>query len=100
MRGIAGMPLAMKLRSLGLNILLGVLLCGCGVAQPRTFDVRHYGAKGDGTTLDTAGLNRAIEACAAAGGGKVFIPAGEYLTGTVHLKSNVTLELDADAELI
>ena len=92
----------MTLRSLGLKVLLGMLLLsGCrAAAQPRTFDVRDFGAKGDGTTLDTTALNRAIEACATAGGGKVLVTRGEYLTGTVHLKSNVTLQLDADAELI
>ena len=56
--------------------------------------------KGDGSTLDTAPLNKAIEACAAVGGGRVLIPPGKYLTGTVHLKSNVTILLDAGAELI
>jgi len=96
------MSLAMTLRSLGLNVLLGMLLLsGCGAAaQPRTFDVRDFGATGDGTTLDTTALNRAIDACATAGGGNVLVPRGEYLTGTVHLKNNVTLQLDADAELI
>ena len=96
------MSLAMTLRSRGLKVLLGLLLLsGCGAAaHPRIFDVRDFGAKGDGTTLDTTALNRAIEACATEGGGKVLIPTGEYLTGTVHLKSNVTLQLDADAELI
>jgi hypothetical protein len=91
----------MTLRSLRLKVLLGMLLLsGCGAgAHPRTFDVRDFGAKGDRTTLDTTALNRAIEA-GAGGGGTVLVPRGEYLTGTVHLKSNVTLQLDAGAELI
>ena len=64
------------------------------------FNVRDHGAAGDGTTHDTAALNKTIEACAAAGGGQVLVPAGKYLTGTVHLKSNVTLNLDAGAEIV
>jgi len=67
---------------------------------PGVFSVRDYGAIGDGKTLDTAGINKAIEACAAAGGGQVLFPPGKYLSGTVHLKSHVTLLLDAGARLI
>jgi len=69
-------------------------------AAPPTFDVRDYGAVGDGKSLDTIALNKTIDACAAAGGGVVRVPPGKYLTGTVHLKSNITLLLDAGAELI
>lgn len=64
------------------------------------FNVREFGAVGDGKTLDTPALNQAIEACAAARGGQVLVPAGKYLTGTVHLKSNVTLKLDDGAAIV
>jgi polygalacturonase len=64
------------------------------------FNVRDYGAVGDGKTLDTAALNKAIDACSTARGGQVLVPAGRYLTGTVHLKSNVTLKLDDGAEIV
>jgi len=64
------------------------------------FDVRNYGAKGDGVTLNTAALNKAIEVCASAGGGTVYVPAGKYVSGTVHLKSNVTLWLDSGATIL
>jgi len=64
------------------------------------FDVREYGAAGNGSTLDTPAINKAIEACSAAGGGQVLLPPGKYLSGTVHLKSNVTLFLEAGATLI
>jgi hypothetical protein len=67
---------------------------------PYVFNIRDHGAVGDGTTLDTASINQAIEACAQAGGGKVLVPPGRYLSGTVHLKSRVTLFLDAGATLI
>jgi polygalacturonase len=69
-------------------------------AQPKAFNVRDYGARGDGRTLDTAAINRAVEACAAAGGGRVVLPPGRYLSGTVYLKSNVELMLDAAATLV
>lgn len=64
------------------------------------FDVRTYGAVGDGRTLGTAALQQAIDACAAAGGGTVFVPAGTYLTGTLSLKSHVTLHLGAGSTLL
>lgn len=66
----------------------------------RTFDITRHGAKGDGTTLDTAAVADAIAACAAAGGGRVVVPAGTFLTGAVHLKSNVELHLAAGATLL
>jgi polygalacturonase len=63
------------------------------------FNVRDSGAKGDGTTKDTAALQKALDACAAAGGGEVFVPAGHYLTGSLVLGSNTTLQLDQKATL-
>lgn len=66
----------------------------------RVFNVRAFGAVGDGVALDTAAINRAIEACAAAGGGQVLVPPGRYLTGTLHLRSHLTLHLDAGARLV
>jgi hypothetical protein len=69
-------------------------------ASPGVFSVRDYGAAGDGRTLDTAAINKAVQACSAAGGGQVLLPPGKYLSGTVHLKSNITLRLDAGARLV
>lgn len=63
-------------------------------------DVRAYGAVGDGITLDTAALNRAVAACADAGGGQVRFPPGRYLSGTVHLRSGVALYFDLGARLV
>lgn len=62
-------------------------------------NVRDYGAIGDGTTKDTAGLQRTIDRCAVLGGGEILIPAGNYLTGAIGLRSNTTLRLDKDATL-
>jgi hypothetical protein len=62
-------------------------------------NVREYGATGDGTTLDTIAINAAITACANHSGGIVYFPPGVYLSGSLHLKSNVTLSIDSDAVL-
>ncbi|MGO9863111.1 MAG: glycoside hydrolase family 28 protein [Terriglobales bacterium] len=68
--------------------------------SPAVFNVRDYGATGDGTTLDTAAIKKAIEACAAAGGGTVLFPPGQYVTGTIELVSNMTLYLDPGAVIL
>src|SRR5215470_5289441 len=57
------------------------------------FDVRTYGAVGDGKTVDSPAINMAIEAAAAAGGGTVFFPAGTWLSFSIRLKSHVSLYL-------
>jgi polygalacturonase len=59
----------------------------------RTFAITDYGAKSDGATDCTEAFRKAIAACNRAGGGKVIVPAGVYLTGAIHLKSNVDLDL-------
>ena len=64
------------------------------------YDVRAFGAKGDGKTLDTLAINRAIDAAATAGGGTVDFPAGTYLSVSIHLKSNITLQIDQGATLL
>ena len=69
-------------------------------AAPGVFSVRDFGAAGNGRSPDTAAINQAVEACAAAGGGQVLLTPGKYLSGTVRLKSHVTLRLDAGATLV
>lgn len=63
------------------------------------FNVRDYGAIGDGTTLDTIAINTAIDTCANQNGGIVYFPPGTYLSGSLHLKTNVTLLVDSEAVL-
>ena len=84
-------------------LLLGAGLAGCStLSQPtaRYYDIRAYGASGDGQTLDTAAINKAINAAAAAGGGMVWFPAGTYASYSIRLKSNVTLYLDEGATIL
>ena len=70
-------------------------------ARPQpAFDVRAYGARGDGKTLDTVAVNRAIEAAEAQGGGLVLFPAGTYLCFSIHLRSNVDLHLEQGATIL
>lgn len=64
------------------------------------FNVRDFGARGDGATIDSKAIDRAIDAAAAQGGGTVFFPAGTYASYTIHLKSMVTLYLDRGATLL
>jgi polygalacturonase len=63
-------------------------------------DVRRFGARGDGATIDTPAFNRAIDHAAARGGGTVFVPAGRYACYTIRLRSKVTLHLDAGAVIL
>ena len=70
------------------------------MASGATFNVRQYGAAGDGTRMDTAALQQAIDAAANAGGGTVAFPPGRYLSASLDLKSHVTLQLDEGATLL
>ncbi len=64
------------------------------------FDVKEFGATGDGKTIDSDAINKAIDAAAAAGGGTVRFPAGTYASFSIRLKNNITLELGAGATLL
>lgn len=70
------------------------------LAQTSVYNVKKYGAKGDGESLDTEAINNAIDSASAAGGGTVYFPAGNYLSVTIHLKSNIGLYLDHGATII
>jgi len=63
-------------------------------------DIRSFGAVGDGLTLDTGSIQKAVDAVSGAGGGTVLVPPGTFLTGTVFLKSNVTIRLAKSATLL
>jgi polygalacturonase len=70
------------------------------LANSSILNVKHFGATGDGQTIDTAAINRAIEHAASAGGGTVYFPAGTYLSYSIHLKSFVSLYLDQGATIL
>ena len=94
----------LKLSPLALVSTVGHVALAQGSPQaavPEThFNVRTYGATGDGKTLDTIAINRAIEAVAAAGGGTLLFPPGNYLCFTLHLRSKVDLYLSQGCTII
>ena len=101
------MPLSPPRRRLLLVSALALLAPAAHAAAPApapngssAYNVRAFGATGDGKTLDTDAINRAIEAAAAGGGGTVEFPAGTYLSFSIRLKSHLTLQLDAGAQLV
>ena len=67
--------------------------------QARVFNIKSYGAVGDGVAIETEAVQKSIHACHAAGGGIVRVPAGDFQIGTIWLKSNITLSLDHGASL-
>jgi hypothetical protein len=69
-------------------------------APTRQFDVRAFGARGDGVTIDSDAINRAIEAAAAAGGGTVVLSGGTFASHSIRLRSHVGLHLDQGAVLL
>jgi Glycosyl hydrolases family 28 len=92
-------------KCLAVLAVTGLVAAGAGVARAAdsapVFNVRGYGATGDGTTNDSPAVDAAITAANAAGGGIVQFPPGTYLAGgSIHLKSNVTVQLDAGATLL
>src|SRR4051812_28331623 len=75
---------------------------GPGGTPGRIFDVTHFGARGDGVTIDSGAINRAIDAAAAGPrpGGTVYFPAGTYASYSIRLKSNVELYLAQNATIL
>ena len=90
------------LAGLGLAFPVGQRIAHAAASLPGAgfFSVGTYGATGDGKTLDTAAINKTIDAAASAGGGTVLFPAGNYLSYSIHLKSNVSLYLDQGATIV
>ena len=84
------------------TIIFGtVIACATSLfGEDKVFDVRELGAKGDGKTLDTAAIQKAIDQCGEAGGGIVRLPSGTYLSKPIFLRSNLTLQLDEGAKLL
>ena len=66
----------------------------------KEYNINDFGAVADGKTMNTAAFENAIKACSENGGGKVIVPNGRYLTGAIHLESNVNLHLEDKAEIL
>jgi hypothetical protein len=90
------------------NVLIGLLSAGLlltaptpgqGAGYDRVFSVTEFGAVPDGKTDNTAAIQKAIDACAAAGGGTVRVAGGAFMTYTLYLRSNLRLEIEAGASL-
>jgi hypothetical protein len=86
--------LEIKLLLTFMGFLLSVVPC-----HARIWDVKEFGARGDKQTNDGPAIQAVIDKCAAAGGGTVFVPAGDYPSGQLRLRSNVTLHIDVGATL-
>jgi len=81
------------------NIALAIMCMAALFAHAQVYNITTYGAVGDGTTLNTAFIQSAVDACSAAGGGVVEVPQGNFLTATIFLKSNVTFQIDSGATI-
>ena len=82
------------------TVLLTAAVAASAWASAGIYNVRDFGAKGDGQTLDSPAINAAIEAAAKDGGGQVVLPAGTYMSGSIRLKSNIDLHLSAGCTLL
>ena len=97
----------MKIPTLLLVLSFGITICpaagpptiGPG-AEPKVFDVREFGARGDGANLDTEAIQKALDACGKAGGGTVKFPAGTYLSQPLKIRNQTTVLLDPGATLL
>lgn len=89
----------MKLSPKSLLICLALVFSVASVKAQSYYNVLKYGAKNDSSKIATEAIKKAIDAASKAGGGTVYFPAGKYLTGPIHLKSNITIFIDAGAEL-
>lgn len=84
-------------------IAIPILIAWMGVtahAGDAAFDARDFGARADGTTLCTEAIQKAMDACARAGGGTVTLAGGTFLSGTIYLRSHVTLHVESGTTLL
>ncbi len=83
------------------NLLLILFLLSCASTRTSTvYNIKTFGATGDGVTLETTAIQKAVDAAHQSGGGTVWFPPGKFLSGTILLKSNVTLHLERGATLL
>lgn len=87
----------MKLRMIA---ALAVLLIAANSFAQNAYNVKAFGATGDGKTLDSKAINKAIDSAAVMGGGIVYLPAGNYMCGSIHLKNNISLYIGQGATIV
>lgn len=80
--------------------LIPVLILTCLNCWSKDYNILNYGAVGNGSTLNTLAIQSAIDACSNSGGGRVIIPSGKYLSGTIVLKSNVEIYFEHSSTLL
>jgi hypothetical protein len=90
----------MSMKIIQVLFAVALVCCPMVLAAQSQFDVKTFGAKGDGTTLETVAIQRAIDKAFENGGGVVTVPPGKYNVGTLMLKDNVDLHVQAGAEII
>src|SRR5215813_14922269 len=94
----------LKYTTIGTAGMLAPTSLGAQPASPHAvggiYDVRSFGAAGDGKTIDSPAINRAIKAAANAGGGTVLFPAGTYNSFSIRLKSNIALQIMQGATIL
>jgi polygalacturonase len=83
------------------SVLLGMLFLQCNTRKTSSsvYNIKDFGAKGDSSTVNTGAIQKAIDACHENGGGRVLVPGGQFITGSIMLKSNVELHLVKEATL-
>lgn len=79
-------------------LLIFTVFC-ISVSFAQNYIITDFGAKGDSSTINTQAIQKTIDECNRKGGGKVIVPKGVFLTGTIYMKSNVELHIEKDAEL-
>ena len=87
------------MKSLLTITILFIYLLKTTTTNAQIFNIKDYGAAGDGKILNTIAIQKAVDACNLNGGGQVYVPAGVFVTGTFHLKGNVNLHLESGAVL-
>ncbi|MDT8299945.1 MAG: glycosyl hydrolase family 28 protein [Sedimentisphaerales bacterium] len=83
--------------SFGLLMLINPITVG---SAKKTYNILDFGAKPDGKTLCTQAIQNAVDKCSESGGGTLYFPAGTWLTGTIYLESNITIQLDSGCLLL